>query len=183
MSAPYIGGMQTLHLFAQGLRTVPATAAWYLADLGEARDRQELYTRQSPQRLLVLREHALVESAVFSNRLEGVEVGPQRTCTLVFGQPLVRNRDEEQVRGYRDALSHIHYQRPPAVCRGHHPSIPPYGRRADLGRRAIQGPRRRHRGAVPHRRAAHAVQDRARGSESYTCLATAPIHGTRGEVR
>jgi hypothetical protein len=88
--------MPTLHLFAQGLRTVPATAAWYLADLGEARDRQELYTRQSPQRLRVLREHALVESAVFSNRIEGMEVGPQQTGTLVF---------PEAKRNHRTALS------------------------------------------------------------------------------
>jgi Fic family protein len=102
--------MQTLHLFAQGLGTVPATAAWYLADLGEARGRQELHTRQAPQRLRVLREHALVESAVSSNRIEGVEVGPQRIRTLVFGQPLLRDRDEEEVRGYRDALSRIHDQ-------------------------------------------------------------------------
>jgi Fic family protein len=58
----------------------------------------------------MLREHALVESAVSSNRIEGVEVGPQRIGTLVFGQPLLRDRDEEEVRGYRDALTRIHDQ-------------------------------------------------------------------------
>ena len=30
---------------------IPTSTAWYLADLGEARGKQELFTRQSPQRL------------------------------------------------------------------------------------------------------------------------------------
>ena len=66
--------MMTLRLFSENVETIPATTSWYLADLGEARGKQELFTRQSPQRLKVLREHALIESAVSSNRIEGVEV-------------------------------------------------------------------------------------------------------------
>jgi Fic family protein len=57
-----------------------------------------------------LREHALIESAVSSNRIEGVEVEQARIGTLVFGKPLLRDRDEEEVRGYRDALQLIHEQ-------------------------------------------------------------------------
>jgi Fic/DOC family len=45
-----------------------------------------------------LREHALVESAVSSNRIEGVEVEPRRVGTIVFGKSLLRDRDEETVR-------------------------------------------------------------------------------------
>src|SRR5713226_10156891 len=89
---------------------IPTTAAWYLADLGEARGKQELFTKQSPQRLKVLREHALIESAVSSNRIEGVEVEQVRIGTIVFGKPLLRDRDEEEMRGYRDALQLIHEQ-------------------------------------------------------------------------
>jgi Fic family protein len=63
--------MYTLRLFAAPQFTVPATAAWYLCDLGEHLGKQQLYTRQSPQRLKALREHALIESAVSSNRIEG----------------------------------------------------------------------------------------------------------------
>ena len=72
---------------------MPATTAWYLGDLGEARGRQDLYTRQAPQRLKTLREHALIESAVSSNRIEGVTVAPGRVRELVLGQPLLRYRD------------------------------------------------------------------------------------------
>ena len=56
-----------------------------------------------------LRGHALVESAVSSNRLEGVEVDPRRVRdVLAAPTPLFRDRDEEEVRGYRDALKLIH---------------------------------------------------------------------------
>ena len=100
--------MNTLHLFSRASTTVPASTAWYLGDLGEARGRQELFTRQAPQRLKALREHALIESAVSSNRIEGVTVEPGRVRELILGQPLLRDRDEEEVRGYRDALTLIH---------------------------------------------------------------------------
>jgi hypothetical protein len=49
--------MMTLRLFSSEFESVPAATSWYLADLGEARGKQELFTRQSPQRLRVLREH------------------------------------------------------------------------------------------------------------------------------
>ncbi len=99
----------TLRRFAGGGLAIPPTTAWYLSDLGEFRGKQELYTRQSPQRLKALREHAMIESAVSSNRIEGVLVEPSRVReVLVAPRPLFRDRDEEEVRGYRDALELIH---------------------------------------------------------------------------
>jgi Fic family protein len=102
--------MKTLQQFASKPETIPASTSWYLADLGEARGKQELFTKQSPQRLKVLREHALIESAVSSNRIEGVNVDQARIATIIFGKSLLRDRDEEEVRGYRDALKLIHEQ-------------------------------------------------------------------------
>jgi Fic family protein len=100
--------MMTLRLFSREGVVVPGGTAWSLADLGEAMGKQALFTRQSPQRLKVLREHALIESAVSSNRIEGVEVDQKRIGTLMFGKAVLRDRDEEEVRGYRDALNLIH---------------------------------------------------------------------------
>jgi Fic family protein len=100
--------MMTLRQFASGMESIPTATAWYLADLGQALGKQELFTRQSPQRLKVLREHAMIESAVSSNRIEGVEVEPSRVGTIVFGRPSLRDRNEEELRGYRDALKLIH---------------------------------------------------------------------------
>ena len=102
--------MMTLKNFSSKPETIPAITSWYLADLGEARGKQELFTRQSPQKLKALREHALIESAVSSNRIEGVEVDQSRIRTIVFGKQLLRDREEEEVRGYRDALKLIHEQ-------------------------------------------------------------------------
>jgi Fic family protein len=102
--------MKTLEQFASKPETIPASTSWYLADLGEARGKQELFTRQAPQKLKVLREHALIESAVSSNRIEGVTVDKARVATVIFGKSLLRDRDEEEVRGYRDALKLIHEQ-------------------------------------------------------------------------
>ena len=103
--------MMTLRLLSRPIEFVPVAASWYLADLGQAQGKQELFVHQSPQRLKTLREHALIESAVSSNRIEGVEVDKSRIATLVFGKPLLRDRDEEEVQGYRQALTWIHEQR------------------------------------------------------------------------
>jgi Fic family protein len=100
--------LRTLEILRDGVRSVPTATAWYLEALGEARGRQQLYTAQSPQKLKALREHALVESAVSSNRIEGVSVERERVGTVVFGEAAVRDRDEEEVRGYRRALDWIH---------------------------------------------------------------------------
>lgn len=101
--------MKTLQQLAS-TRNIPTTAAWYLADLGEARGKQELFTKQSPQRLRVLREHALIESAVSSNRIEGVTVDQARVKAVVLAKSPLRDRDEEEIRGYREALDVIHEQ-------------------------------------------------------------------------
>lgn len=92
-------------------QTVPRSTSWYLADLGEARGKQMLFTKQSPQKLAMLRQHALVESAVSSNRIEGVEVEPDRVEKLFSGKVRLRDRNEEEVKGYLEALKVIHGRR------------------------------------------------------------------------
>ena len=103
--------MNTLKKFDSSPLMIPSVTAIYLADIGEARGRQELYTRQSPQKLKTLREHAIIESAVSSNRIEGVTVDRSRVGTVVFGKSILQDRDEEEVRGYRNALNLIHERR------------------------------------------------------------------------
>ena len=100
--------MSTLEKITKGIKEVPAVTVWSLASLSESKGRQELFTRQSPQRLKVLREHALIASAVSSNRIEGVEIEKKRVGTIVFGEPALRDRNEEEVKGYRTALNLIH---------------------------------------------------------------------------
>jgi hypothetical protein len=60
--------MMNLRRSSEGVAIISGTTAWYLTDSAEARGKQELFTKQSPQRLKALRKHALIESAVSSKR-------------------------------------------------------------------------------------------------------------------
>jgi len=84
------------------------SAVWLLEELAELKGRQSLYEKQSPQILKVLRELALVESTESSNRIEGVTVEQGRLRPLVLGKTKPRDRSEEEIVGYRKALSWIH---------------------------------------------------------------------------
>ncbi len=76
--------------------------------LGEAKGRQALFVAQSPEQLAVLRETAIVESSESSNRIEGVVAGPGRVQALVRKTSEPRDRSEQEIAGYRDALNLIH---------------------------------------------------------------------------
>lgn len=88
--------------------TVPVATAWLVGELGESLGKQALFERQAPQRLSALRQHALIESAISSNRLEGVEIAVARRVAVVGGKGRLADRAEAEVRGYRDALRLIH---------------------------------------------------------------------------
>ena len=90
------------------IESIPLSAAWLLEEIAEKRGHQDLFTRQSPEQLKRLREYAMIESAVASNRIEGVVVDNERVGTVLFGNGIMRDRDEEEVRGYRNALDLIH---------------------------------------------------------------------------
>jgi Fic family protein len=104
--------VKTLQKIPAGVEVIPSTTSWYLADLGEARGKQELFTKLSPQTLKARRGHALIESAVSSNRIEGVVADQARVGTIVFGLKQLRDSAEEEIGGYRDALKWIHEQGP-----------------------------------------------------------------------
>lgn len=76
--------------------------------LGAARGRQDLFAAQAPEQLKVLREAALVESSESSNRIEGVVAAPGRVEALVLKSSTPRNRSEQEIAGYRDALQLVH---------------------------------------------------------------------------
>lgn len=100
--------MSTLARMLASTKTIPAAVVWYLSDLAEFRGRQDLFTKQSPQKLKALRDSAIIESAIASNRIEGVEIAPERVRPVLIAAAALRDRDEEEVRGYRDALKLIH---------------------------------------------------------------------------
>lgn len=86
---------------------IPVGTGWLLGACMEARGRQDLWIRQKPEVLEVLREQAIVQSAESSNRIEGVTVPEGRLRPLVLGRATPRDRSEEEIAGYRRALSWI----------------------------------------------------------------------------
>ncbi len=76
--------------------------------LGEARGRQDLFVAQIPEQLEILRRAAAVESSESSNRIEGVVAAPGRVEALVLKAAAPRDRSEQEIAGYRDALQLIH---------------------------------------------------------------------------
>jgi len=85
-----------------------ANQAATLRAIGEYRGKQELFYRQAPEVLKRLREIAVIESSESSNRLEGVTVLPNRLKALIVQNTKPRDRSEQEVAGYRDALTLIH---------------------------------------------------------------------------
>ncbi|MFJ2365722.1 Fic family protein [Pseudomonas sp. NPDC087697] len=79
-----------------------------LRALGEYRGKQQLFVAQSPEILRDLKQLAVIESAESSNRLEGVVVAPGRLKSLIIKNAEPKSRSEQEVAGYRDALSLIH---------------------------------------------------------------------------
>jgi Fic family protein len=73
----------------------------------EARGKQDLWIRQKPEVLEVLREQAIIQSAESSNRIEGVTIAPDRLRPVVLGKVKPRDRSEEELAGYRRALDWI----------------------------------------------------------------------------
>ncbi|HPQ71878.1 MAG TPA: Fic family protein [bacterium] len=87
--------------------SIPVTTGWLLASCLEAKGKQELWTRQKPEVLRVLREQAIVQSAESSNRIEGVTVARDRLQPILLGKAKPRDRSEEELVGYRRALNWI----------------------------------------------------------------------------
>jgi Fic family protein len=100
--------MKTLQRYLAQPPQIPLATVWLLNDLAEYRGKQDLFTKQSPQKLARLCENAIIESAVASNRIEGVEIDRKRVGIVVFGKGVLSDRNEQEVRGYQAALAWIH---------------------------------------------------------------------------
>ena len=70
--------------------------------------KQELYLKQRPDELEKLVEIARIQSTESSNAIEGIVTTDTRIRQLVAEKTAPRNRSEQEIAGYRDALSVIH---------------------------------------------------------------------------
>lgn len=70
--------------------------------------KQELYLKQKPEELDMLVEIARIQSTEASNAIEGIVTTSTRIRQLVEDKTTPRNRDEQEIAGYRDVLNVIH---------------------------------------------------------------------------
>lgn len=70
--------------------------------------KQELYLKQRPEDLNKLVEIAKVQSTEASNAIEGIVTTNTRIRQLVEEKTTPKNRDEQEIAGYRDVLNIIH---------------------------------------------------------------------------
>ena len=79
-----------------------------IAKIHEAKGRQDLFVRQKPIELDRLVESARIQSTESSNRIEGIITTSTRLKELFKEKTSPRNRNEEEIIGYRDVLNTIH---------------------------------------------------------------------------
>ena len=79
-----------------------------VAQIHEYKGKQALFLKQKPATLEKLVEIAKIQSTEASNKIEGIVTTATRIKQLCDQKTTPRNRDEEEISGYRDALSLIH---------------------------------------------------------------------------
>lgn len=70
--------------------------------------KQEMYLKQCPQELEKLVEIAKIQSTEASNAIEGIVTTNTRIKQLVTEKTTPKNRNEQEIAGYRDVLNIIH---------------------------------------------------------------------------
>ena len=79
-----------------------------LSAIHEFKGKQELYLNAKPDVLNALTEVAKVQSTTSSNRIEGISTTDARMRELMSHKTVPRNRNEQEITGYRDVLKTIH---------------------------------------------------------------------------
>ena len=80
----------------------------YIAAIYKEVGKQELYLKQRPEELEKLVEIAKIQSTEASNAIEGIVTTSTRIKQLVEEKTTPRNRDEQEIAGYSDALHIVH---------------------------------------------------------------------------
>ena len=80
----------------------------FIASIYQEKGKQELYLKQKPVELEKLVEIAKIQSTEASNAIEGIRTTNTRIKQLVLERTAPKNRAEEEIGGYREALKTIH---------------------------------------------------------------------------
>lgn len=79
-----------------------------LSKIHEYKGKQELYLTKHEQSLEKLTDLAIIQSTDSSNKIEGIFTSDTRLKQIVEKKIEPRNRNEEEIAGYRDVLKLVH---------------------------------------------------------------------------
>lgn len=100
--------MRDFNYFRLGQEKWDSEILGLVAAIYKEAGKQEMYLKQRPEQLEKLVEIAKVQSTEASNAIEGISTTSTRIRQLVAEKTAPRNRDEQEIAGYRDALNVIH---------------------------------------------------------------------------
>ena len=79
-----------------------------MSAIHEYRGKQDLYLKMKPETLDKMNKSAIIQSAEFSNRIEGISTSKSRINALLQDGSSPKTRDEEEILGYQKILNTIH---------------------------------------------------------------------------
>lgn len=79
-----------------------------LTEIHELKGKQELFMESYPDVLTKMNKIAKIQSTGASNRIEGIYTSEKRLSDLVNDKTEPKNRNEEEITGYREVLKNIH---------------------------------------------------------------------------
>lgn len=100
--------MRDFNYSAISRKTWDSELLGYIAAIYKEAGKQEFYLKQRPEELEKLVEIAKIQSTEASNAIEGIVTTNTRIKQLVEEKTTPRNRDEQEIAGYRDVLGIIH---------------------------------------------------------------------------
>ena len=100
--------MRTFNYSAIKDRAWDSDILGYIAAIYQESGKQELYLKQRPEELEKLVNIAKVQSTEASNEIEGIVTTNTRLKQLVEEKTTPKNRNEQEIAGYRDVLGIIH---------------------------------------------------------------------------
>ena len=88
--------------------SIPVNIYHTITKIHEYKGKQELYVENYPDILEKMLNVAKIQSTKFSNAIEGIYINDSRLTKLMNNKTEPKNRDEEEIAGYRHVLDIIH---------------------------------------------------------------------------
>ena len=100
--------MKTFNLETEAKKLFTSNIINTISLIHEYKGKQDLYIETKKDSLTNLLNIAKIQSTEYSNKIEGIKTTDSRIKELVNEKVAPKNRNEEEIAGYRDVLELIH---------------------------------------------------------------------------